>query len=576
MHRYLLLILIFVSSYVSASIIELPAGSYRLDRDRGIVICNTDLSKLEFDDQPITIKMDGNTFLVLDRVKELKVGVRYSLGLGEYNLTRYSMYFTELPLLWIDTTASIADSPKVLSKISLTQSDGNMIQSNAGIEYRGDTSQNYPKKSYETEFWNDNNGDNTVDLSLLGMREDKDWNIQAMYNEPLKISSVSAWEIWKNMSRLYYENLEPDAKTGVTMKYAEVFLNGSYQGVYAISEKVDRKQLKLKKNTEKEIRGELYKGNQWDVNTTYIGLPAYDNNSEVWGGYEYKYPKDLRDWTSFYNLHDFVINSSNEEFYDQYRNKYDSENLVNYFIFINTIRASDNMGKNLYTARYNKNEKYFFVPWDLDSILGRKWDTSQDNTLEDLLSNGLYGRLWSDPRKDGFRADVKKRWAELRSQLITPDNIMQILIDNFNYLKNNGVYERDQIAFPGSTLSSEYEEFAYIRNWLIQRINYLDKTFEWDESKHETNDDNGKVNSQFLFYPNPAKNYIYFIDKNNKTGKSFLDIAIYSMDGKMIRSISHNPIDQNLYIGDLDNGNYILKMQSDTGYSQTFKLIVSK
>ncbi|WP_089871119.1 CotH kinase family protein [Epilithonimonas hungarica] len=574
MNKLITFFLILISIFFNASTIDLPQNSYRIDEEKRIIVCNTDINKLKFDDQPITIILNDNNYKVLDNVVSLKVGVRYILSLG---FTRYSLYFTELPLLCIDSDSEISDSPKVLSKITLVENSGKITESNAGIEYRGATSQLYPKKSYEIEFWNDTTGDDTKDIALFDLREDKDWNIQAMYNELLKINSVTAWKIWDNISELYYKDLEPKGKTGIGMNYVEVFSNNSYKGVYAITEKVDRKLLKLKKNTDTEIRGELYKGDSWEA-TTYYNLPDFDNTSETWGGFEYKYPKDLRDWTNLYDLHDFVINSKDEVFYSQYKEKYDNANLVNYLIFLNLLRASDNSGKNLYTARYDKNGKYFFVPWDLDGVFGRIWDSTLQNTTDDLLSNGLYDRLWKDDRKDGFRYDLNKRWVELRSEKITTDNIMQILIDNFNYLKNNGSLERDQIANSGSTVSSEYEEFAYIREWLAARIAYLDKVFTFDiiETPPVTEENNDKTNNKFILYPNPAKNYIYLVDKNNKSEKSLLDITLYSKTGRIIKTINQHPVDQSIFIGNIPDGNYILNIKTDSGQKQSLKLIINK
>jgi len=562
-----------LSTCFYASTIELPKETYRIDEEKKIIVCNTDLNKLAFDEQSITLKINDNDFKILDNVTSLKTGVRYTIS---REFIRYSIYFTELPLLYIDTSSTIMDAPKVLSRTKIVENNGNITESNAGIEYRGATSQIYPKKSYEIEFWNDTIGNDTKDITLFDMREDKDWNIQAMYNETLKINSVTAWEIWNNISQLYYIDSEPKAKSGIGMKYAEVFVNNSYQGIYAIAEKIDRKQLKLKKNTDTDIRGELYKGDSWSL-TTYYELFEFDNSSETWGGFEYKYPKDLRDWSNLYNLHNFVINSDDENFYSQYKEKYDNSNIIDYYIFLNLLRATDNKGKNVYTAKYDKDGKYFFIPWDLDGVLGRIWDTTTENTTEDLLTNGLYDRLWNDKRSNGFRLDLKNRWVQLRSKSITVDQIMQILIDNFNYLKNNGALERDQIANSGSTISSEYEEFEYIREWLTARIAYLDKTFAWEQSgTTPVEPEEGKTNYQFQLYPNPAKNYIYFVNKNVKAENEFLDIKIHSGAGRLVKTITQHPLNQSIFIGNLSNGNYIINIKNQSRYKQNFKLIIDK
>lgn len=556
-----------------ASTIILPNDTYRIDDEKRLIVCNTDLSKLNFDMQNITVKINGNDFKVLDNVLSLKIGTRYTLAMDQ-GYSRYSLFFTNLPLLYINSNTEISDSPKVLSRIKIVTPDGKITESNAGIEYRGSSSQNYPKKSFEIEFWNDTSGNDTQDIALFDMREDKDWNIQAMYNEPLKIASKTAWELWDNISELYYKEKEPEARTGIRIKYVEAFVNNSYQGLYAISEKIDRKQLKLKKNTDTEIRGELYKGDSWET-TTYYDLPPFDNTSETWGGFEYKYPKALRDWTSLYNLHDFVINSDNETFYSQYKEKYDDKNIINYFIFMNVIRATDNSGKNVYTARYNKDEKYFFIPWDLDGVLGRIWNSTSENITEDLQINGLFARLYNDTRPDGFRLDLKNRWTELRNSSITVDKIMQIMIDNFNYLNDSGALERDRIANSGSTISSEYEEFVFTREWLKKRIKYLDMVFGFDFNITNPEEEEGKE-SIYILYPNPAKNYIYFINKNRKAQKSLIDITIYSKSGRIVKNIVQNPIDQSVSMENISNGNYILNIIDDSGHKQNFKLIVDR
>lgn len=578
MNKLITLLFFIVNSCAFASTIQLPDTSFRIDEERKMIVCNADISQFKFDDNNITVKINNHNFTVLDRVSILKIGSKYTLAL-ENGYLRYSLFFTTLPLIFIDTDDHILDTPKILSRINVIETGGKITSSNAGIEYRGATSQNYPKKSFEIEFWNDKTGDDTKDLSLLNMREDKDWNLQAMFNEPLKIASKTAWEIWDSMSALYYKDKEPDARTGIQIRYAEVFVNGSYQGLFALSEKIDRKQLKLKKNTETEIRGELYKGDSI-MTTNYYDLPEFDNTSEKWGGFEYKYPKALRDWSNLYALHEFAINSPDEVFYSQYKERYDQQNITDYFIFLNLMRATDNTGKNVYTARYNKGEKYFFIPWDLDGVLGRIWNSSSENITDDILSNGLYYRLYNDPRSDGFRADLKLRWTELRNTTVTTDHMMQILIDNFNDLKNNGALERDQIVNPGSTISSEYEEFLYIREWLTQRIAYLDKAFDFEPiNTPPVEPDNDMIVEEkptsYILYPNPAKNYIYLVDNHNKS-KSRINYTIYSSTGRIIQNISGHSIEQSIYVGNFANGNYIINITKDNEPSQSLKLIIDK
>lgn len=151
----------------------------------------------------------------------------------------------------------------------MIETNQSFLEFHIGIQYRGGWSQSLPKKSMEIEFWTDSTGTETVDHSLLGMRSDDDWNLQAMYNEPLRIRSKTSNDLWRMINTLHYQNQEPKAINGIRMKYVELFVNNEYRGLYCLGEKVDRKQLKLKKYNG-NIRGELYKGVSWEGGCKYF------------------------------------------------------------------------------------------------------------------------------------------------------------------------------------------------------------------------------------------------------------------------------------------------------------------
>jgi hypothetical protein len=83
--------------------------------------------------------------------------------------------------------------------------------------------------------------------------------LDALYNEPLRVNAYVAHKLWLDLHTPYYTDREPEARAGADVRYVEVFEDGRYRGVYLQSEQVDRKQLKLKKTKDGEVRGELYK-----------------------------------------------------------------------------------------------------------------------------------------------------------------------------------------------------------------------------------------------------------------------------------------------------------------------------
>ena len=115
------------------------------------------------------------------------------------------------------------------------------------------------------------------------------------------------------------------------------------------------------------------------------------------GGYELKYPNEL-DSTKplpLTNLIDLVAYSNDEDFTLEISEHLDLDNAIDYYIFINLIQAQDNLGKNIYLFRYDKDYPLSFAPWDLDLTFGNKNSQWTINSPDDLMAtNSLFNRLF--------------------------------------------------------------------------------------------------------------------------------------------------------------------------------------
>ena len=299
----------------------------------------------------------------IDRDKKIIVTTgRLPEGVKPYKETvevrgeAYTCYRSEMPLITITTDGPIVNSPAVHGVINVTDADGNVITMHAGLKIRGTSSQQYDKKSYRVELWADATGTTMADTTFLGLRSDDDWNLEAMWSQPLRLRDKVANELWMEMYRLPYAVSEPDALPGIRMAYADVFINDEYQGIYALTERMDRKQLNLRKYNG-ELRGLLYKGNGPGA-PTFEELPAYDNSQDTWSNYEWVYPNESDtaiNWSHLYSFTNFVMNASDNVFYAQFANQFDKANAIDYYLFINALMGMDNMGRNLFVARYKIN-----------------------------------------------------------------------------------------------------------------------------------------------------------------------------------------------------------------------------
>lgn len=545
--------------------IVLNAIMYGIDHNKKLIVSNKSADEINttYPDVKSVISLDVS-YAFSAPVQTIQTGIPYTV-VHSVNNEIYTLYFTELPVIYINTPHAIVDTPKVWATFTLVESEQSSISSDIGVEIRGGWSQTLPKKSLEIEFWEDPTGEETLDFSLLGMRLDDDWNLQAMFNEPLRFLSKTNNDLWRLFHSPYYLNQEPDAANGIKMTYSEMFLNGEYRGVYAVSEKIDRKQLKLKKHNG-NIRGELYKGDQWGSGAvTFNWVGPYDNNSDIWDGFEYKHPEEEIDWSNLYNLVDFVKNGTNTGFYAEYQNKFHLDNIVDYFIFLNVLRATDNTGKNLYLAKYTTNEPYFYVPWDLDGTFGIIWNGTQENITTGLLTNKLYNRLWHDCSENGFRDRLQTRWNTVKQTIFNYDFLMDMFEENYNYLLNNGVYQREEMAWEGYV--TEFDHLDYMSDWITSRLVYLDGKFneECTMSVADFSKESIKI------YPNPANDHLY-VDWN---GTESFDVAVYDLQGKLLMEEKENHSQQPFSVLSLNNGVYLVKLKTDS-YTQTTKIVVAR
>jgi hypothetical protein len=558
----LIVALVFTAANVLAdNAITVNTNFYHIDKKHNIIIINKGVNEINAGANELKSR------LILDKeyaLTEPTLLISTSLSYqAKRNDSTYTVYFTQLPIIHIDTKKQIMDSPSVYANFVMSEANGSITKSNLGIEIRGAWSQSYPKKSYELSFWDDTTGTITRDLSLLKMRTDNKWNLQAMYNEPLRSRSKTSNELWQDIHQIYYKDKEPDAKNGIAMTYVELFINNEYKGVYALSERIDRKQLKLKKYNN-GIIGELYKGSDWGGATTFTGLPPFDNTSLLWGGFEYKHPEEKTNWTNLYNFVDFVENSNNQDFYSQYQKRFNLRNAVDYYVFLNLLRATDNTGKNVYIAKYKTDEPYYYVPWDLDGVLGYNWFGAQDNITNDILSNGFYDRLIKDYSPNGFNTTLSNRWSELRSTIITDTYILAKFKANNDYLLNNNIYDREHLIW--NDFNYDETNLAYTTTWLQNRLKYLDATFNMPSSVLKTS---VKHAASVEIYPNPASNYLY-----SKSDGTSYELSIQDMNGRTVSKSIVNGTVNKIAIGHLTKGVYIVTIKNNKSI-RTEKLLLN-
>ena len=404
--------------------------------------------------------------------------------------------FTFLPLLVMEGTF---EYDYAQGNISLLSPDvAEPTNSFVKIKWRGGSTNTADKhkRNYKIKTLNENG--KKLEISLLGMREDNNWILDAGQVDLFRLRNRIATEIWNDFAtKPYYTSKEPKAKSGVAGKVVEVILNNEYRGIYSLTEAMDRKELKLKKYDDKnqEFHGQLWKVSSWDKSTFWDIEKDYDNTQETWHAFETKYPdiEDVNptDYSPLYEAIDFVANSNDETFKKEVANYFDIPVIIDYQLFLETLKPIDNCGKNMYWGIYDvaKDKKLTLAIWDLDASVGQDWHcstplhpdyVSPDTELGIKEAFNLYTRL-STLNVDNYNQKVADRYHELRKTYFNEENLISKYQSYYDMLVKSGAASREESKWSkdsdigGYPLNFE-KEIEYIKNWIIERLKYLDTT----------------------------------------------------------------------------------------------------
>ena len=560
-----------------------------------------------------TLTLNQDNYSFNESVSLFEAGKKYEVKKGN---DAYILYFTELPIVRITTSTPkppasnpnemLWNDPEIGGNVNgympstfvITESSGETLSSTIGIRLRGALSRYFIKKSFKLNFWEDATGKVKKDVNLLNMnRNDNTWALLAMWHEPLKLRSKVSPDIWKKVDDLYYSAKEPKAQNGFEVKYVEVFINNNYRGVYGLSELIDRKQLQLKKynlnNGVFKIRGELYKPATDPAENgpmrffTVFANTTLSQTTEI-DKFEYKYPemddetlpngiRGKYDWSNFRAFSDFIVNATDEEFNAHYKSKLKISNVVDFFIFLNLMKGQDNTIKNVFYAKYDENEPYFIIPWDMDATWGSgvfghtgDWASVQLMGIDRDYSN-IFLRLYKDNSSDGFPKLVERRWNVLRRSVITHENIREIFKAQYDYLIKNSVYDREGIRWADfesrktGDWGSYQNRFNYLSQWIKDRITFLDTKFKYDPNF--TSISEPENTGLIRIYPNPATDYITISGELRDAS-----IRITDVNGRLVRNLKQ-PENNYISLSGLQDGIYFVNIYNER-FNSTHKIVI--
>ncbi len=506
-----------------------------------------------------------------------------------------SISFTSsnLPIVVINTNGqAIPDDPKITADMGIIW-NGEGVRNNVtdpfnnysgkiGIELRGNSTQMFPKKPYAVET-QDSTGAN-LDVSILGMPAENDWTFLASYIDRTFIRDPLAH---------YLSTLT--GRWSSRCRFCELILNGEYEGVYIILEKIKRtkNRLNISKLTSADTSGEnLTGGYIYEVDG--FGGDFGDNRMIVYPKPEDVVPVQLEYIQNYDNNFRYAMALPNfADTVNGYAKWIDVNAFIDELIVQETMRNSDAYGWSAYFHK-DKNQKLAAGPvWDFDQSAGNSnypddgvvdgWMFSNPGTNDTPF---FWATLYSDTN---FKSKLQSRWRALRESVFATAKIMAFIDSCAGYL--NEAQQRNFVKWPvlgvfiwrettGYQDRNTYQkEIDYMESFLSSRLEWIDTQLQYTPTAVVDSRPRPVDFSLAQNYPNPFNPSTEILYSLKSAG--LVRLSVYDLLGREVAVLVNNEketsgLHEALFTGaNLPSGIYFYKLES-AGESITKKMLLLK
>ena len=430
------------------------------------------------------------------------------LGSYKYSQAQVNFSSSNLPIVVINTHGqTIPNEPKIEADMGIIfNGEGelnhiydpyNHYNGKIGIEMRGSSSQFlYPKKQYAVETRDDLG--NNYNVSLLGMPEENDWILYAPYGDKSLFRNVLIYKLSNEMGHY-----------ATRTHFCELMLNGSYQGIYILMERIkrDKNRVNISNLAPEDITGDALTGGYIikidkedgsNIGGWHSTFPPYPGASQrIY--YQYHYPKTDEIVSEQANyIHQFFLGFEvrmwGTNYNDPFKGYYellDLNSFADYIILnelsknVDAYRLSFFMNKD----RDSKGGKLKAGPlWDYNIALGNAnyysgeftegWQLDVPIFQDPFQKPFWWKKLWSNPVLSNT---IACRWSNLRTDILHSDSLINYIdqmadsiedarIRNFIRWPSLGTY-----VWPNSYIGATYDdELNYLKNWINFRLLWID------------------------------------------------------------------------------------------------------
>lgn len=373
-----------------------------------------------------------------------------ALAYTDTEFAYFDVVFTGLPVVQIV-------SDEIITELD-TQADFTMsahgeetLRSPARVHLRGDRSLSWkPKGGYRVEFTR--GGDSGKVLrSVAGLCDTQELLLLPIAIDNTMMRDRLSWDVVDIA-------FDPEEGFGaLPNQYVEVYVNGSYEGVYLMLKPYSIGDEMRKEGQETIFRDSLYRVSRMEMAKDRPVCPD-PTMPEV--GFELFYaPSMAHGFDALADYVDLITEEDDERFREKALKCLDIDSLLRYALIMQTGCMVDNAANNLYIWAHNENGqyRYRFAFWDMDLTWGLYAGDEGDRWVELPVADRVI-----ELDVGGAKKRTQEIWAQLKARGFTPENVEALITQYVHELGDSGAFARDSERWEkGSFYPDGYEIVSF-------------------------------------------------------------------------------------------------------------------
>lgn len=448
---------------------------------------------------------------------------------------------------WDSLVANYATETLMLADVKITDNLGVNTYPSIGVRLKGNSTYSHPgnKKSFKIDFNKYVSGQNHDGLKKL--------NFNNCYKDPSFMRE-----------KLFFDVCKAANVPAPRVNYANVYMNGTFWGFYAMVEQIDDQFLdwNILEDTGNLFKaGDNFNGSNLAADLMYYGT----QDSDYAGRYELKTNETANDWSDLVSLIDYINNSTDADFENLFSSKFNHTNLLRSIALDNLFSNLDgylNSARNYYLYHNMLTNKWEWIKWDANESFGTY--SAGPGNLTQLAPNyaatnrPLLTRIFAN---QNLYEQYQIQMCSLMDEFFN-STYMNTKADEIKALIQTSVYADVNKQYTSAQFDSNIEndisagggpgggQSIYgIKSFVSARASYMSGQIDCSLGLSDLG------NNETVIYPNPFTDFVTL-----NSNELIETVAVYNLQGQLqFQNTAVNAMSYTLETANFTPGMYIIK-----------------